>query len=176
MILKVLAKNSKNDSNSFWFSFGIFSNIINDLVKLKIDDISDEELDVMFKYLSDNIAGTLFEGVQNESFFESYPDVLIHKKYLSYMAIIVGPKIHLLLYEYLLKSTARIENLMIVNHVLEVTLKESFDFVYSLVAAELFKNENISVTTLTNFLYFITKKQLLAKTDLLIMKSILDYF
>lgn len=179
MILKILGKNSVSDSDSFWISFGVFLNIINNLKKNSIKDISNEEIREMIEYLANNLAETIFERVKDESFFKSFPDVLIHRKYIPYIANIMGIKKHFLLHEYLLKTSAKRENLTIVNHVLEVKFEESFDFVYALVAAELFKSDNNSANkrkNLTSFLDFVTKKKLMAKTYIFILKSILENF
>lgn len=178
-ILDLFARNFKNDPKSFWLSLGLIFDIFERVEKVKIKKIEIYEICAL---LSDNVKNAAMEGVKNGSFFDTFHLKLIHIYCVTLLADIMKNDSILFLYYYLSNSSNKIESFAVVHNILSKLIFESADFIFAVVAAEIFlkaiENDNIS-TELKNIAFnleFMTNNRLVPKTYILIMSSLLDSY
>lgn len=179
-ILDLIGMNFKKNSNSFWLTFGTFLRLINEIYNSKIQKLSKAEIDQMFIFLAKNVSLTVLEGVKDRSFFEALPDDSTNISYVALLASIMGDKMKIFIYEYLSNSSQSLQNFIVADFILSIVFKQSCDFIYSLVASEIFLKAieenitNVKKLYLVSLVAFIIKNRLIGKTEILILKSILN--
>lgn len=137
LILDLLGRNFKSDPDSFWLSLEIFLKIMCEVGKRNIKKITNLEIENLYKILSKNSAQIMFEGVKDKSFFKTFNDVKSHINYVPLLANLMGKNMHLFIYNYL-SNSGQLKNVFVVDYILDVVFEKSYDFIYSLVATEIF--------------------------------------
>ena len=135
----------------------------------------------MFSFLAENTSSVIFEGIKYRSFFTAFPDIKSHIDYIPFLANLMRKDMPLFFYEYLANSSVQLDNILIVYHILDVIFHESYGFIYSLIASEIFlkslnkqENESEYISPFI-FLDFVTVNLLIGKTEISILQSILDF-
>ena len=179
-LIHLLGRDFNEDLKPIWVSIGIFIDILYSIESANLfAPEMQAETNILINYFRMNVVNYGLDGIKDGSFFKVFQDIGHHCRYIALFSTISGEKRALTLELYLSKSELLDENMDIVN---QIIVRNKLDYshgLFSKIGSDLFdeslkNNESIDILKLKSFLTYVTKMNMVSKTEILLMEAIIN--